>query len=406
MKKLTGAFLLFSLMCFVAVYSSLSLIPTANGGAQAAFSGHSGISGYSGLSQTSSQAADNTELQEGQASAGQTSKIPDKKTLNNFINKFLVGPDGSIFTNLRQYNGSSDTLSESVGLLMENCVLDKNKELFDKETAFLKKNLLNDNYLVRWKTGDPQANCNAVADDLRIAGALLDAYELWGENSYNNLAGFIQNSIYENQVKDYNLCEFYDWKSGKAKEAIPLCYYDLYTIDRMGKFNQGWYKVEDRAVSVVKNGKISNKSPFYYKYYDYKTGKYLLDEEYVKNKGICLTYTLYTAIHMNEVNEDTSALTDWLKSEISKGRLFTWYDPFTMKASGKLESTAVYALAFIYSKTAGEKELGSVIMARMAEFQERDRTSKYLGGFGSSESKDFYSFDNLTAQWAFCLDSR
>ena len=77
-----------------------------------------------------------------------------------------------------------------------------------------------------------------------------------------------------------------------------------------------------------------------------------------------------------------------------------------MRASGKLESTAVYALADIYAIQTGEKELCDLIEARMAAFQVRDRTSEYYGGFGDSKSKDFYSFDNLTAQWAFCLYDR
>lgn len=440
MRKSTGTILLFSLMCFVAIYSALSAVPVTGGTSHSSYYSYSGYPSYSnqsgnsskfgnlgktadsgetnnsGQAATSSQIAGQSDLPSGQAlqamqagQAVQTTKAvhtAGKKALNDFIYKYFTDADGSIATNLRAYDGSTDTLSESVGLLLNNCILSDNKELFDKEVSFLKKELLNENYLVRWKTGKTQTVCNCAIDDLRIACALLDAYTLWGDSEYNNLAGFIQEAIYENQVSDYNLFELYDWKSGKARQMIPLCYFDLYTIDRAGKFNKGWYKVEDRGISVIKNGKIGDKSPFYYKYYDYGSGKYSLDEEYGKNKGICLTYTLYTGLHLSEVNEDTSGLTKWLKAEMKKGRLYAWYDPFTMKAADELESTAVYALAAVYANQVGESDLYNIITARMSAFQVNSLKSQYFGGFGEAKNSNFYSFDNLTAQWAFCLDSK
>jgi hypothetical protein len=323
-----------------------------------------------------------------------------------FISEKLAGADGSIATNLNSSDGSSDTLSESVGLLMNYYVLTGSKELFDREAAFLKNKMLADNNLVKWKVGKTEASCNAAIDDLRIAGVLFDAFELWGEEEYYNLAGFIQDAVYSLQVEDYQLYELCDWSSGKCRQTIPLCYLDLHAMDRAGSFNPGWLKVVDRSVSIIRNGRLGDKSPFYYKTYDYNTGKYSLDEEYEKGRGICLTYTLLTGLHLAQSNEDTTALTGWLRSETEKGRVYAWYDPYTMKPAGNVESTAVYALAAIYAHNVGEQELSSKLAEKLDRFQVKEKSSPYYGGFGSPQDTSFYSFDNLTALLAMQLNEK
>lgn len=391
LRKFAGTFLLFCLMCYVAIYISFSAVPVSN------------ISGSTGTA-SNTAVIDGNDQQDIPAASLVKASGETEKSAYDFIMRNLTGADGSIATNVRKYEGSSDTLSESVGLLLNYSVLSKNKELFDKELPFLRKNLLTEDFLARWRVGKSEAFCNAAVDDLRIAGALLDAYDLWGDEEYYNLAGFMQDAIYEKQVKDGNLYEFYDWKSGQCKQSIPLCYLDLYTMDRSGNFNKGWLKVEDKAIAIIKNGRIADKSPFYYKFYDYNSGNYSLDEEYGKGKGICLTYTLYTNLHLAEVNEDTSEFTRWLNGEMAKGKLYAWYDPYKAKPVGKLESTAVYALAAVYAQHVGEKELCARITRQMNRFRVKDKASAFYGGFGNPQNSDFYSFDNLTALWALNLE--
>ncbi len=325
---------------------------------------------------------------------------PRENDLFLFIQKNLAGKDGEIITNVQKYDGSTDTLSESIGLMMNYSVLSDKRDVFDKEFAFLKKQQLTDDQFIRWRVGSRKADSNASIDDLRIIRALLDAYDRWGDRKYYDMAGNLQLNMFKKQVKERDLDELYDWKSGKSKHTTPLCYLDLYTIDRISEFNLKWLAVEDRALSVILNGRLGDDSPFFYKYYDYSTGTYSLDEEYKKNKGICLTYTLYTALHLAEVNEDTGFLAEWLKRRIAEGKLYAWYDPATQKPVSELESTAVYALAAIYAEKAGEKELALQLTDKMMKFMVTDRTSPYYGGFGTPEIKYFHSFDNLTALWA------
>lgn len=326
-----------------------------------------------------------------------------EKAVYGFIQKYLMDSNGSLKTNIARYEGSEDTLSESIGLIMNYCVLSGKKEQFDREITFLQENMLAGGNLIKWRVGKSKANCNAAIDDLRIVRALMEAYDLWGIKEYRDLAGFIQQDLYEKQVWNGNLCEFYDWASDRSKHSIPLCYLDLHTMDRVGVFNNNWFLTEKRARAVISQGRISEASPFFYKYFNYETGGYSLDEEYKKGGGVCLTYTLYTALHLAEMNEETELLTRWLSREMEKGKLCAWYNPHTLKPANTMESTAVYALAAVYAWRTGEEQLYSQLIEAMMRFMVEDKKSSYFGGFGQPKTKTFYSFDNLTALWALAV---
>jgi hypothetical protein len=286
---------------------------------------------------------------------------------------------------------------------MQYCVFAGRREQFDREVKYLKENMLTGEQLVRWRVGKGKANCNSAIDDLRIIRSLMEAAEKWGSDEYSELAGFLQEGLFNFQVNGRNLYEFYDWETEKSKRRIPLCYLDLYTLDELSEFNRGWLSIEEKGLSIIYGGRINDASPFYFKYYDYDSGGYAFDEEYRQDKGVCLTYTLITALHLAEVNEESYALTQWLKSEIGKGTLYAWYNPHTLKPVNTVESAAVYALAAAYAEKTGEKELYSQLTDAMLKFSVQDKKSRYHGGFGDSGTGYFHSFDNLTALWALAL---
>lgn len=327
-------------------------------------------------------------------------------SLYSFMMRHFVDENGAVITNVRSYEGSSDTLSESVGLLMRYCVLTGRRDQFDREAEYLRDNMLTDRNLVPWRAGKSAAACNAAIDDLRIIRALEEAAEQWGRKDYSDLAGFLQEGLFNRQVNGRDLYEFYDWGSEKSRHRIPLCYLDLYTLDSLSEFNRGWLNVEEKGLSIVNGGRIDAASPFYFKYYDYDSGGYAFDEEYRQDRGICLTYTLITALHLAEVNEATEELTRWLKSEMGRGKLYAWYNPHTLKPVNGMESTAVYALAAAYADRRGEQELYTQLVNGMLKFSVQDKKSKYFGGFGNPAAGDFHSFDNLTALWALAISGR
>jgi hypothetical protein len=273
-----------------------------------------------------------------------------EEELLKFIENNLIGENGEIKTNSGITRDGGESLSESPGLLMTYCIIADKKELFDRQLSFLRNKLLVNGRYLKWRTGEPPATCNAAIDDLRIVRALLDAHAKWGAAEYSDTADVLQNGLLEKMTYEGNLCELYDWRLDKRRNMIPLCYLDLYTMDRLRFFDESWLKVWDRGLKVIGNGRYSPVSPLFYKYYDYDGYTYSPDEEYIKGGASCLTYSIYTAIHLAEVNEDTSFFAAWLKEEMSEGRLYAWYDPITLKPANKIESTAVYALAAVYSK--------------------------------------------------------
>ena len=329
-----------------------------------------------------------------------------ESSLYDFICNKLAGKEGEIRTNLQNYDGGKDTLSESAGLMMNCCILSNNPKQYDVQFKVLQNRLLEDGHFIRWREGNTKGSCNAAIDDLRIIRALMDGYDLWSNKNYYNTAGILQENIFKHQVKNRSLYEFYDWKSKEAKHRTPLCYLDFYTMDRMSEFNLQWLAVEEQSLSIASEGRISSESPFFYKYYDYDNRSYGFDEEYSKGKGICLTYTLYTVLHLAEVNEDTGYFTVWLKNEMRDGKLYAWYNPLTQKPVNSIESTAVYALAAVYAAKTGEKELCEKLVEGMKKFMVADRKSAFYGGFGDPGTKYFHSFDNLTALWAITVSSR
>lgn|GEM_PF-157332 len=316
--------------------------------------------------------------------------------LLKFIEKHLMDEKGGIRSNTREDKYGTEYFSESVGLLMDYSVLRGRKDLFDKVYSFFKSRLLVDGRYIKWKSGRDEVTCNAAVDDLRIVRALLDAYDLWGAKEYYDTAGFVQEAMFEKQVSEDRLYELYDWKSGRARAMVPLCYLDAYTMERLSGFNENWRIAADKALMTINNGRMDN-TPFFNKYFDYETSTYSPDEELSRGKGICLTYTIYTVLHLAEMNENTDFFADFLKREMRKGKLYAWYNPGTLKPASDLESTAVYALASIYCKRVGETELCYKLLDRMLKFMVTDRESIYYGGFGNSKRGEFHSFDNLTA---------
>src|SRR5690242_2253136 len=93
--------------------------------------------------------------------------------LLNFLETRMLGENGQIYTNAKLQARSEDTLSESLGLLMNYSLLRDKKDLFDRELNYLKRNLMTKDNLIKWKDSGEQSTCNAAIDDLRIVRALL-----------------------------------------------------------------------------------------------------------------------------------------------------------------------------------------------------------------------------------------
>jgi hypothetical protein len=333
----------------------------------------------------------------------ENNKYTDKEqALLGFIQKHLTGSFGEVVTNTCPENGDAGTLSESIGILMYYSLINDDKPMFERVYRYFEKELLTESFHIKWRSGK-DVTCNASIDDLRIIGVLFGAYEKWGDEKYFQVSLTLQQMLYDFQVKGGSLYQLYDWKYDSTKDSTALCYLDLKTLKKLMYYNKDWEEVYDRSLAIVKGGRIEG-TPFFYKHYDFKSGEYQFDEEYDENRGICLLYTLYTALNMAEEYFPTDELLTWIKYEMdNRNKLYAWYDPYCKEPVSDLESTAVYALASIYARSSGDGVLSERLLDRMLEFMVDDLNSEYYGGFGNCETGEFYSFDNLTALWALTL---
>lgn len=332
----------------------------------------------------------------------QRNKYEEKKrVLLKFIQNNLMDCEGGVITNTHPQKEDPNTLSESIGILMEYAVIDNNKSMFDMEYRYLTENLITEDFFIKWRS-ENDTSCNASIDDLRIIGALLEAYEKWDEQDYRDLALSLQQRVYNAQAEEGKLYELFDWKYNIPKTSTPLCYLNLKVMDELKEYNRGWKKVYDRSLDIIEAGRMEA-SPLFYKHFDYNTGQYLPDEEYREGGGICLVYTLYTALCTTEAGILDDELLSWLGNEMEKGKVYAWYNPHSKMPVSDMESTAVYALGSVYARLSGDKMLSQKLLDRMLEFMVTDEGSQYYGGFGNSETGEFYSFDNLMALWALVL---
>lgn len=124
----------------------------------------------------------------------------EEEALLKFIENNLLGINGEIFSNTKPSRDGFESLSESVGLMMNYCVLRDRKDLFDFEFSYLKNKLLVDGRFIKWRDIESEVTCNAVLDDLRIVRALLDASFKWHDKAYWDTARQIQEGIYQKET--------------------------------------------------------------------------------------------------------------------------------------------------------------------------------------------------------------
>ncbi len=355
------------------------------------------------------------------SSAPDNSMREAEEALFRFVESVMASGDGAIRTFISKDKSDTRTLSESIGLYMEYCLLRNHKQIFRREFDFLRNNLLvscQSHQFIKWMDSRDVA-CNALIDDLRIIRCLLKAGDQWGIEEYHETAAELQRSLLEKQTLASAyisavdggggslISDFFEWERNVPAGSIQLCYLDFFTMYLLGQLDRRWDFVAARGFNLIRFSEMLDK------YYDYGAQKYVASE--------CLTDEVITAIHLAEMNEDTSQFRSWLSAETEKpaqdgkvrvyaggvyagagidrggGKRLVSADADVLRQTHRpVESTAVYALCAVYSIRVGELEMAMRLMDRALDFCVRDDKSKYFGGFGDPSS-GFYSFDNLTA---------
>lgn len=288
-----------------------------------------------------------------------------------------------------------EVLSESQGLIMRYAVATKNASLFTRAYDFTFTKMNQDVLAYRYHPENiHEFTINAAIDDLRIIRALLEASSQFSNNFYKQKALMLGDRLFDTNVSDSYLYDFYDSVYKVHNDTITLCYNDFYTLKQLSKYNLSWQSVYDNMLALTKKGYISDTLPFYEANYNYTL------RQYTSKESINMIEALLTAYHLSEVDELPTISMDFIRNEISKGTLYAYYNKDGSPAS-EMESTAVYALAACLASRTHDMTLYKACIDNMNHLQVTDPENDIFGAFGDPYSGSAFSYDNLMALIAY-----
>lgn len=319
-----------------------------------------------------------------------------------FLVSQMIQQDGGIKSNYVQrsyeleWARGNEVLSESQGLGMQYFLEIRDQENYDKLLDFVKKVMNQKEGLsYRYTPNTVQAwNINALIDDLRIIDALLEGGEVFESKKYTHLAKKWSNRLYETNVRDNKLYDFYDWELQMGNEFITLCYIDLNTLSKLSEYDLRWKDVKEEAGKIVKKGYIGDHFPMFKTRYNYTTNQYEVGE------SINMVEASLTVLHLVEADYDAKEAVNFLRERVAQGNLYTHYsldgEPVT-----DIQSTAIYAICAMIASEIGDKEFYEESITQMSKWQVLNSESEIYGAFGNESNLEVYSFDNLMALLAY-----
>lgn len=266
-------------------------------------------------------------------------------TVQSYVKENYMNGDRVIST--FQKGENQQYLSESLGLYMNYLLLAKDKKGFREQVDVLEEIfVIEKGSFVRWSL-DEQAGANALIDDVRIIGALMNGAELFGEEKYKNLALNISKSISDYQQINGIYSDFFDWNYGEPAARITLSYL---TEDFFLAFHDT--ELTEQLLINASYDKF-----FFPEYYDIKTKSYQYGNE------VHMVDQLLIAINKIQRSEqELTSFNEWLLSRWrDDGKIYGRYDRDSGQALVSYESLAVYAFAYEYLMLIGEEQAAESI---------------------------------------------
>ena len=315
----------------------------------------------------------------------------NRASTQDFVTGKMTDPSGGVHTTYvpgdEAATMASPVLSESQGVMLEYAVQSGQKELFDSTLSYINGSMNRDGLII-WSVTDGQAgSVNALVDDLRIYGALLQAQSLWG--GYDEILKAHQGALTAYGIRDGRYVDFYDAKSRKAAESLTLCYIDLYTMKALADVSDECRNAYEDARQILINGQISDDFPLFYSRYDYKTKSYAEGE-------LNMAEAMVTLLHLAEAGILPQNTHDWLRKQMEYGAILARYDVNGRVVEGyQYESTAIYALTALIGREIGDESLQGWALRKMEKMRIRDCGKAYNGAFGGEDGSGITSFDQM-----------
>lgn len=330
-----------------------------------------------------------------------------------FMEAKMVTGEGAVYSTFKRgYGGSAvygvnhEVTAESVGLLMLYAVEEENKALFDREMLFLEERLLSPLGICYWKLREDLSPfrdggyaSSASIDDLRIVEALIEGYNLWGDERYISLAGTVMDGIFKYEVdRSANiLVDYYTWRDsrGEKAETLTLAYARFSSLLKMGRLDSRWIKVFNETLRVVLEGSQDSTGLFYPKY---KVGS----RRYMGDPADTLE-ELTIAINLAEIGgeEEADTVYRFLKEDYLRRGFIS--DSYTLKGEGSTFDAGVgaYSLLARLALKLGDRNLAlKIIYEEILAVQEMDPDNEYYGAFMNqwpTDRLDANAYDNLQA---------
>lgn len=341
-------------------------------------------------------------------------EIPDKERLKSMISEAETGKgkylekailnnmltaENGIRTNYLEGNGDvpsgEDELSESMGFMLLYAADTENKELYDRLLSRLLQTRFSPGQgnLFPWAvTSKKNITVNAAVDDFRIYRAQKTAEGLWGKNK--EFDGYAK-ALYECLVKEGRLCDFYETSDSLTSDMLTLCYADFSAIQLMAEEEREWKRIYKDTLKLVKQGKISESFPLFYRQYNYREARYT-------GTDLNMAEALVTFLHLARIEELPEDSYDWMKNRIEEGVIYAGYGADNRPLADKrFESTAVYALAALIAMEKKDMYTAGLAFNLMESFRIRNGDNELDGLFGEEDGSGIYSFDQCVALQAY-----
>lgn len=320
---------------------------------------------------------------------------PEVSPTAAFITSHMVNENGTLASRLLPGTSTDpdvvagrEALSESLGLWMQYAIMIDDQTSFEHSYTLLNQYFLDQTkHYVRWKLepdGQSKVNTNALGDDLRIVGALLQASTKWQQQNYTTTAKQIVDTLLASGQQNGYLVDYHDFAHGYSADVLSLTYIDVPALTQMKQTHMITDKQYTQYTQLLQN--TPNDGVFYPRTYSVATGKYNYDDT------INLIDQLILALHRSELGQPSNELITFMKKEFEQNhKLAGRYKRADQTADVAYESPAVYGLAILLALQDKDQAWAEQLYAQMLTMRGWD--TAYPGGYVFDQ--DTHIFDDL-----------
>lgn len=257
----------------------------------------------------------------------------------------------------------SQYLAESIGLYMEYLLIVDDEEGFSEQVNLLRDYFIISNdgeSFITWEITE-DTTVNALIDDVRIIKVLLEASEIFNEESYMLLAEELKEGISNKQINDGVFVDYYDWHYEVTADRITLSYL-------LPAFFQ-LYPETDSNKEILEGAKVD--SIFYPEYYN------VAEKQYDSANKAHMIDQLLIAHNLGYQDSDFE---NWIINQWeNEGRIYGQYDKNTLEPIVGYESLSVYYYLYVYFNDINRADLAEQVFERAQKL--------------TSDSSDTHFFD-------------